>query len=95
MNEKDLINPAEDEINLAELAMVLVQKLPVIIACAVVGMLVAGLVTYFGIAPKYKATSTLYVVSASNNSVVNLSDLQIGTSLTSDYKTLILTRPMM
>lgn len=95
VNEKDLINPAEDEINLAELAMVLVQKLPVIIACAVVGMLVAGLVTYFGIAPKYKATSTLYVVSASNNSVVNLSDLQIGTSLTSDYKTLILTRPMM
>ncbi len=34
--------------------------------------------------PLYKATSTIYVVSR-NDSVLNLSDIQIGSALTSDY----------
>ena len=35
------------------------------------------------------------MVSASNDSVVNLSDLQIGTNLTADYEELLLSRPVM
>lgn len=85
----------EIEINFMEVLMILLQKLPIILACTVAVMVIAGAVTKFAIAPKYEATATLYVVSASNNSVVNLSDLQIGTNLTADYKTLILSRLMM
>lgn len=99
MNENtDLLERMDDdeiEINLMEVLMIVLQKLPIILAFTVAAMVIAGAVTKFAIAPKYKATATLYVVSASNNSVVNLSDLQIGTNLTADYKTLILSRPMM
>lgn len=37
----------------------------------------------------------MYVVSASNNSIVNLTDLQIGTQLTADYQELLLSRPLL
>ena len=45
--------------------------------------------------PLYQATSSIYIVSASNNSVVNLTDLQIGAQLTADYQELILSRPLL
>ena len=44
-------------------------------------------VTKFLITPKYEATSSIYIVSASNNSVVNLTDLQIGAQLTATIRT--------
>ena len=47
------------------------------------------------ITPLYEATSSLYVVSASNNSVVNLTDLQIGSQLTADYQELMRSRPLL
>ncbi|MGK5436959.1 hypothetical protein ACSNNV_17015, partial [Faecalibacterium prausnitzii] len=42
----------------------------------------------------YQASSSIYVVSASNNSIVNLTDLQIGSQLTADYQELMLSRPL-
>ena len=47
------------------------------------------------VTPLYQATSSIYIVSASNNSVVNLTDLQIGAQLTADYQELILSRPLL
>lgn len=95
--DKENLNAANDiiEINLVEIYYLFLQKLKMIVLMAVIGGLLAGSYTYFFIAPKYKATAKLYVVSASNDSVVNLSDLQIGTSLTADYKELVLSRPML
>ena len=85
----------EMEIDLLELFFVFRRRLKeVVISALVVGLLV-GLYTVFLIQPKYQATSKLYIVSASNNSVVNLTDLQIATNLTGDYQQLILSRPMM
>ena len=46
--------------------------------------LLLALVTLLLMAPKYEATSTIYVLSRSD-SAINMSDLQIGTALTSDY----------
>ena len=43
------------------------------------------LVSLFFLTPQYEATSKLYVM-ARNDSAVNLSDLQIGSYLTSDYQ---------
>ena len=59
-----------------------------------IGAVIAGLITYFLITPKYTATSKLYMVSASSDSIVNLSDLNLGTSLTDDYVELLKIRPI-
>ncbi|OUN22684.1 Wzz/FepE/Etk N-terminal domain-containing protein [Pseudoflavonifractor sp. An85] len=85
----------EDVIDLKDIFFILRQKWLKIIAFFVLGAVVAGLVTVFVITPKYTATASIYVVSASNDSVVDLTDLQIGTSLTADYETLLMGRPMM
>ena len=53
-------------------------------AAAAAGMVLAALYTFLLVTPLYKATSTIYVVSR-NDSVLNLSDIQIGSALTSDY----------
>lgn len=96
MNEKEHFdNDTEITIDLAELFYLFRRKLLVIIAMAVIGGLCAGLFTRFFIVPRYQATAKLYIVSASNDSVVNLADLQIGTNLTADYNQLVLSRPML
>ena len=77
-----------EEIDLLELFYLFRQKLLWILAALVIGGLGVGAFTYFFITPTYEATAKLYIVSASNDSVVNLSDLQIGTSLTADYQEL-------
>jgi capsular polysaccharide biosynthesis protein len=96
-NERNrtLQTEGEIEIDLFELLFLFRTKLKAILLCAVIGALLVGLYTWFFIPPKYQATAKLYIVSASSNSVVNLTDLQIATNLTSDYKELILSRPMM
>ena len=66
-----------------------------IILAAFVCAAIVFSVCRFYITPTYSATAKLYIVSASNDSVVNLSDLQLGSSLTSDYKELLMGRPMM
>lgn len=85
----------EDEIDLLELAYVLLDKLHYIILCFLAGAVLFNAVAFFMIQPTYQSTAKLYVVSASNDSVVDLTDLNIGTSLTSDYEQLILSDPVL
>lgn len=85
----------EMEIDLLDLAYTLMGKLHNIILCFLAGALLFNAYAYFCIAPTYQSTSKLYVVSASDDSVVNLSDLNIGTSLTADYEELILSYPLL
>ena len=56
--------------------------------------LLAALITAFIIAPKYTATSKMYMVSSSSQSVVDLTDLNIGQTISSDYVELLKTRPI-
>lgn len=90
MNE----NENEIEIDLVELLFYYRSKLLWIVGAFVIGALVAGLITRYAITPKYSATSKLYMVSSSSDSVVDLTDLNIGTSLSSDYEELIKIRPI-
>jgi len=83
------------EIDLVELWYLFCSKLLYIVLAVLIGGIVAGFGTYFFISQKYTATSKIYIVSASSGSVINLSDLQIGTNLTSDFGELIKSRPMM
>lgn len=83
-----------DAIDLVDLFGFYLSRLPLLIFAAVIGAIAAGLITHFLIPDKFTATSRMYMVSASSDSVVNLADLNIGTSLSSDYVELMQTRPI-
>ena len=84
----------EIEIDLIDLLLYYQTKLVLIVGAFIIGALIAGLVTHFAITPKFTATSTMYMVSSTSDSVVDLSDLNIGTTLSEDYVELIKTRPI-
>ena len=84
-----------EEIDLVELFYLLWGHIWVILGCLAAGAAAALVITRFFITPLYEATSSLYIVSASNNSVVNLTDLQIGSQLTADYQELMRSRPLL
>lgn len=96
MNNMNINQSMEDEveIDLVELFYYYRSKLLFLILSFIIGVLVSGSITYYFITPTYKATSKLYMVSASTDSIVNLADLNLGTSLSEDYVQLILTRPV-
>ena len=85
----------QDEIDLSALFSYYLSRWYFVLAGLLAGVLIAGAVTYFLIVPKYTATSKLYMVSNSSDSIVNLSDLNIGTSLSNDYKELLKVRPIL
>ena len=88
--------PVDDqtiEIDLLDLLGFYMSRQPLLIAAIVIGALIAGLVTTFMIPDRYTATSKMYMVSSSSNSVVNLSDLNLGSSLSKDYVQLMNSRP--
>ncbi len=84
-----------DEIDLLDLIYVLLDKIHYIVFFLLLGAVVFNAYAFFGIQPTYQSTAKMYVVSASNDSVVDLTDLNIGTSLTSDYEQLILSYPVL
>lgn len=84
-----------EEIDLVELFYLLWGHIWVILGFLAAGAAAALVITRFFITPLYEATSSLYIVSASNNSVVNLTDLQIGSQLTADYQELMRSRPLL
>ena len=75
---------SEETIDLIELLYRLLANWKLIAGSAIAVAIVAALVTLLLMTPKYEATSTIYVLSRSD-SAINMSDLQIGTALTSDY----------
>ena len=85
----------DDTIDLVEVFYLFWGHLWQIVLCLVLGAALAFSYTYFLVTPLYQSTAKIYIVSASNDSVVNLSDLQIGASLTADYQELLLSRPLL
>lgn len=84
----------EEEIDLLELANFYLSKIVYVIISFVAGALILGLYTYFGITPKYTASAKVYMVSTTNESVVDLTALNLGTALSSDYEVLMTIRPI-
>ena len=93
MNQENMND--EMEIDLLDLAYMLLDHWHYLLVCLLAGALVFNIYAFFGIAPTYQSTSKLYVVSASEDSVFNLSDLNLGTSLTADYEELMLSYPVL
>ena len=75
---------SEYEIDLLELFYRLLENAKKIVAAAVIGMLVFAFYSFVLATPIYEATCRIYVTNNSD-SAINLSDLQIGNYLTSDY----------
>ena len=75
----------EIELDLLELLGYFYGRLIWIILGFLTGAVIAGLVTFYLITPKYTATAKMYMVSSGSQSVVDLTDLNIGQSLSSDY----------
>ena len=84
----------EAEIDLVDLFGFYMSRLPLLIIAVIVGALLAGLYTHFLVPNRYTATSKMYMVSSSSDSVVNLSDLNLGTSISNDYVELMKSRPV-
>lgn len=84
----------EMEIDLLELLDFFRERVIVIVLGFLAGALAAGLITFYVINPKYTATAKMYMVSSSTQSVVDLTDLNIGQSLSKDYVELLKTRPI-
>ena len=87
-------NAEETEIDLLEIFYMLRAKLGWLILAFAIGGMIAGSITHFLITPKYTATAKMYMISASSGSVLDLSDFDIGNSLSEDYTELIRIRPV-
>lgn len=77
-------NNRSNTIDLVELMYRMLASWKLIVCLALVFTIAAGVYSVFFITPLYQATSTIYVLS-NRDSAINMSDLQIGTALTSDY----------
>ena len=84
----------EEVIDLGEIFYALLRKLWVIIAVAVLGAGIGGAYSYFLLTPQYSSTAKIYVLTK-ETTLTSLADLQIGTQLTQDYKTIITGRSVM
>ena len=85
----------DTEIDLVELFYVFFNRIWLLVICMAIGGAAAFAWTACFIKPVYKTSAEIYVVSASNNSVVNLTDLQIGNTVKTDYMELMLSRPVL
>ena len=72
------------EIDIAELFFRLLSSWKLILCLALVGAIAMGVYATYFITPTYSATAVIYVLNRSD-SVINMSDLQLGTALTNDY----------
>lgn len=75
---------ADATIDLVEMFYRLLGSWKLILCLALVCAIAAGVYTVYFVTPMYQATSVIYVLNRSD-SAINMSDLQIGSALTSDY----------
>lgn len=85
----------EDTIEVGKIFGMLLDHIQYIILCFLVGALLFSGYTYLTKHPTYQSTAKLYAVTASDDAVVNIADLNIGQALTKDYEELIYSYPVM
>lgn len=82
----------EDYVELLEVAQLLFIKAWKIILCFIIGAILAGSYTKVCITPQYSAKSVIYVLTKTTT-VTSIADIQLSSKLTTDFQTLIKTRP--
>lgn len=91
----EVFNEDTDEIDLLEIFHLLKANFIKIFLFLVVGASAAFGYTKVFVTPQYTATSSIYILSSGNNSVVDLSALQISSQLTADYQQLVTSRTLL
>lgn len=92
METNSQLQNVDDEIDLKELFFVLVHRLWIILLVCVICAAGAGIWTKTMITPMYESSSTIFILS--KDTVVSLSELQLGSQLTKDYVVLVKSRPV-
>ena len=93
MEEQHMIHTDDEiEIDLWEIAGLLLRKLKILILFLILGGLIAGSVTRFLITPQYTGTSMIFILTKTT-SVTSLADIQLGSELTTDFVMLATSRP--
>ncbi len=87
-------NNEDDEIDLLEIFYALKKKLLLIIAAGLLAGCISGVFTQVAITPVYTSMSSLLVLSK-ETTLTSLADIQLGTSLTNDYRVLIESTPVL
>lgn len=83
----------EVTIDLKEIFYILRKRVLLIVLAALIGGLAAGIISAYFIDHEYSSTSKLYVLTSST-SITSIADVQVGSSLASDYVELIKSRPV-
>ena len=91
MNEKMY---EENQIDLLEVARVLLKKWWLILLSGVLCGAIALLYTITMIQPQYQSSAMLYIVSK-NTTVISMSDLQLGSALTADFEVIAKSKPVL
>lgn len=84
----------EMEIDLMQLIFLLRRRIWVILLAVLIGASTAMLYTTNLIEPVYTSSTMIYILNKTN-SITSLSDLQLGTQLTKDYKVLVTSHPVL
>ena len=96
MNEEitslDRNRQKDKTIDLLDLLIVWKQHIIVIVLVSVIGALAGLLITRFFVTPKYTAKTSIYVVSTED---LSLQDLNLGTTITKDYVSLLQSKMML
>ena len=93
-NYLDEAESKEIEIDLAELFFVVKRKLYLVIICAVIFGAVSYFYTKHMVTPKYDSSSS-FLVLTKETTLSSLADLQMGSTLTNDYRQLTLSRSVL
>lgn len=92
--KKTVVEEEEVEIDLLALLNAFRRNFLLIIACALAFALVAGIYTEFLVTPLYTSTASAYLVST-NDSLLNLQDLQLSNNIVADYVDIIKSRTIL
>ena len=92
----ELQNEAQGtEIDIKELIFLLLRKLWIIVLSGIVLAMAAFMISKYVTVKIYQSTTKVYVMNKKDDtSAVTYTDLQTGTQLTNDYKTLVTSRPV-
>lgn len=83
--EIEIDSEVNESLDLLAFAHFVLRKYKIVLAAAAIGLLAALIYVFLLATPMYEATAQIYVIN-SRDSALDLSDLQIGSYLTSDYQ---------
>ena len=97
-NELKVQNAVQDGemlITVQDVMYILRSNIIAIIVMGIIGGVIFGTYTKLCIKPQYRSTARMYVISSSDNSLIQLSELELGSRLAADYVEMMMSRPML